>query len=79
MRYRLVRTFVAEHGVGFAGEHARRKRQVSMAESRGVDLDQHFVRLHVIELDLSQLKLAVELRHDEGSCGACHGDCQYGV
>jgi hypothetical protein len=37
-----------------------------------VDLDEHLVGLHLVEVDLAELELAVELRHDEGCCGAGH-------
>lgn len=47
-----------------------------MADARGVDLDQHLVRLHVVEVDLAELELAVELGHNEGGSSARHvGGC----
>jgi hypothetical protein len=43
-----------------------------VANTRGVDLDEHFVGLHLIEVDFAELELTVELRHDEGGCSARH-------
>ena len=49
-----------------------------MAEPRGVNLDEDFVRLHVVQLDFAEFKLAVELGHYEGGGGSGHGGCVYG-
>jgi len=70
---------MAEHGVGLAREHAGRKRQVGVAQPGGVDLDEHFVRLDGVEVDLAQLELAVQLGDDEGGCLARHGGCLVAV
>lgn len=70
------RTFMSENSIRCAWEKTNRTGQVGMADARGVDLDQHLVRLHVVEVDLAELELAVELGHNEGGSSARHvGGC----
>jgi hypothetical protein len=65
---------VPQHGVGLARQQTDGKRQVGVADARGVDLDEHLIGLHLVEVDLAELELAVELRYDEGGGGAGHVD-----
>lgn len=67
-------TFVTEDGIGFARQGARGTGQVGVADARGVDLNQDFVGLDRVEVDLAQLELSVQFGDDEGGCAAGHRD-----
>jgi len=61
-----------EHGIRPAGEDALGAGKVSVAEAGGVDLDEDFVRLNGVKVDLAQLEFAIYIGHDEGCCATGH-------
>ena len=65
---------MTEDGIGFARQDSRGTGQVGVADARGVDLNQDFVGLDRVEVDLAQLKLSVQFRDDEGGRAAGHRD-----
>jgi hypothetical protein len=66
---------MAEDGVGGAWEQAQGAGEVGVAEAGGDDLDEDFIGLDVVEVDLLELELAVELGNDEGGGGSRHCGC----
>lgn len=66
------RTFMTQNGIWPTRQQADREREVSVAETGSVDLDEDFVWLHRVEFHLAQRKLALELWHYQGGRGAGH-------
>ena len=69
----LVRTLMAQDGVWPAGQEANGAGKIGVADARGVDLDENLIGLDGVEVDLLELKLAVELGHNKGGGRAGHG------
>lgn len=65
-----ILTFVAEDCAWRAGERAIGGGEVSVADARGVDLDEGLVGPDGVEADLAELKGALDVGDDEGCGGA---------
>lgn len=66
---------MTQDSIGRAWQSAVCARQIGVAYSRRLDLNQDLVGLYLVEVDLLELELAVGLGHDEG-CG-CAGHLSF--
>lgn len=64
---------MAQYRAGSAWQQAGGAREIGVADSKSLDLDEDFVWLDVVEPDFLKLELAVEFGDDKG--GGCAGSC----
>lgn len=72
---------MAQNRAGSAWQQADSAREIGVADSGSLNLDEDFFWLDVVELDFLKLELAVELGDDKGGgcAGCCHLCCCCGV
>lgn len=71
-----MRTFMAQNRAGSAWQQADGAREIGVADSESLDLDEDLFWLNFVKLNLLKLELAVEFGDDKGGgCAWCGHLC----